>query len=160
DDKPHPACPRSLLKRVIARAEAKGLLPKVGAEFEFWVVRETSDSLEQKAFKQLTPLSPGMFGYSWLRTGQHQHFVHEVLEACESFDIPTEAMRTEPGPGVSEAAIRYGTALEAADRAALFKTLLKEIASHHGLCATFMAKWNAALPGSSGHLHQSLWDST
>jgi glutamine synthetase len=23
---------------------------------------------------------------------------------------------------------------------------------------TFMAKWNPALPGSSGHIHQSLWD--
>ena len=23
---------------------------------------------------------------------------------------------------------------------------------------TFMAKWNAELPGSSGHIHQSLWD--
>ena len=50
------------------------------------------------------------------------------------------------------------TALAAADKAALFKTAVKEIAFRHGLIPTFMAKWNPDLPGSSGHLHQSLWD--
>jgi glutamine synthetase len=40
----------------------------------------------------------------------------------------------------------------------LFKTVVKEIAGRHGLTPTFMAKWNPDLPGSSGHLHQSLWD--
>ncbi|MGH9452895.1 MAG: glutamine synthetase family protein, partial [Terriglobia bacterium] len=38
------------------------------------------------------------------------------------------------------------------------KSGIKQIASRHGLIATFMAKWNAKLPGASGHLHQSLWD--
>ncbi|HEY3234215.1 MAG TPA: glutamine synthetase, partial [Polyangiaceae bacterium] len=43
------------------------------------------------------------------------------------------------------------------DKAALFKTAMKQIAHRHGLSVTFMAKWNADLPGASGHLHQSLW---
>jgi glutamine synthetase len=47
--------------------------------------------------------------------------------------------------------------LAAADRAALFKTAVKEIAARHGAIPTFMAKVSSALPGSSGHLHQSLW---
>ena len=50
-------------------------------------------------------------------------------------------------------------AVAAADKAALFKTAVKEIAARHSLIPTFMAKWNPDLPGSSGHLHQSLWDS-
>ncbi len=159
EGKPHPACPRSLLKRIVARAESQGYRPMIGAEFEFWVFRETPKSLQDKDFQKLEPLSPGMYGYSWLRTGQNQDFVHELLDACDGFDLPIEACHTETGPGVYEVAIRYSTALEAADRAALFKTLAKEVASHHGLSVTFMAKWNASLPGSSGHLHQSLWDS-
>jgi glutamine synthetase len=48
--------------------------------------------------------------------------------------------------------------LAAADKAALFKTTLKQICARHDLSVTFMAKWNADLPGSSGHIHQSLWD--
>jgi glutamine synthetase len=34
---------------------------------------------------------------------------------------------------------------------------MKQICFERGLSVTFMAKWNAELPGSSGHLHQSLW---
>lgn len=160
DGKPHAACPRGLLKRIVARAESQGYLPFVGAEFEFWVFKETPDSLRQKDYRQLTPISQDMFGYSWLRTAQHQDFVRGLLDACERFDIPVEGFHTETGPGVYEVALKYGPALLMADRAALFKTLAKEVAHKHGLCVTFMAKWSSTLPGSSGHLHQSLWDST
>ena len=48
--------------------------------------------------------------------------------------------------------------MEAADRAVLFKSSVKQIAKQHGIIATFMAKFNETLPGCSGHVHQSLWD--
>lgn len=160
DGKAHFACPRSLLKRVVARAEASGYLPLFGAEFEFWVFKESSESMREKRYQGLTPLSPGMYGYSWLRTGQHKDFVHALMDACEKFAINIEGFHTETGPGVYEVAIKYAPAVQAADQAALFKTLAKQVAHELGLSLTFMAKWNAELPGSSGHLHQSLWDST
>ena len=61
-----------------------------------------------------------------------------------------------PGPGVIEAAIRVDDALEAADKAALFKTVAKILAQRRGWMATFMAKWSNDWPGQSGHLHMSL----
>jgi glutamine synthetase len=155
--KPHPACPRSLLKKVIAHAASKGLRATFGAEFEFWVFKETPESLQEKGFRGLLPLSPGMFGYSWLRAEQHKAFCHAILDEMAAFDIALEALHTETGPGVYEVAIRYDDALRAADKAALFKTQMKSLAARHGLAVTFMAKWNHDLPGSSGHLHQSLW---
>src|SRR4051795_7666731 len=118
DGKAHFACPRGLLKRVVARAEASGYVPSFGAEFEFWVFRETPQTMRDKGYQNLEPLTPGMFGYSWLRTGQHKDFVHELLDACENFDIPIEALHTETGPGVYEVALKYGLALDMADRAA------------------------------------------
>lgn len=154
----HPVCPRGLLKTIVARAEAAGLRPKFAAEFEFWVFRETADSLHQKGFRDLQPISPGMFGYSWVRQGQNSDFIHDIVDTMAGYDIEIEGIHTETGPGVYEAAIRYDDAVRAADKAALFKTTVKQIATRHGLSVTFMAKWNAALPGSSGHLHQSLWD--
>jgi glutamine synthetase len=99
-----------------------------------------------------------MFGYSWLREGQHQALVDDILDTCEAYDIEIEGIHTETGPGVWEAAIRYDDVLEAADKAALFKTTVKHICARHDLTATFMAKWSPDLPGSSGHIHQSLWD--
>jgi glutamine synthetase len=97
-----------------------------------------------------------MFGYSWLRTGQDSELVGDLLETCRAFDINVEGLHTETGPGVYEAAIAAGSALEVADQAALFKTLVKEVAHRHGLSVTFMAKWSSTLPGSSGHVHLSL----
>lgn len=155
---PHPACPRNLLKSVIDRATQAGFSAKFSAEFEFWVFQETPESLREKDFRGLDPLSHGMFGYSWLREGQHQALVDDILDTCEAYDIDIEAIHTETGPGVWEAALRYDDVLAAADKAALFKTTLKQICSRHDLSVTFMAKWNADLPGSSGHIHQSLWD--
>jgi glutamine synthetase len=74
------------------------------------------------------------------------------------FEVPLEGLHTETGPGVYEAAIRYASVGEAADRAVLFKTAVKEIAYRHGIMATFMAKISETLPGCGGHVHQSLWD--
>jgi glutamine synthetase len=157
DGSPHPACPRGLLQQVIARARSQGYAPVLAAEFEFFVFRETSASLHAKGFRGLESLSPGMFGYSWVREGQHADLCHAILDDLERFDIPVEGLHTETGPGVYEVAIKYDEALRAADKAALFKTAMKLVAARLGYSVTFMAKWNAALPGSSGHLHQSLW---
>ncbi len=160
DGAPHPACPRNLLKSVRQRAADAGFVSRFSAEFEFWVFQETPDSLHRKGFRELDPLSPGMFGYSWLRQGQHQVLVDDILDTCAAYDIEIEGIHTETGPGVWEAAIRYDDVLEAADKAALFKTTVKHICARHDLSATFMAKWSPDLPGSSGHIHQSLWDAS
>lgn len=154
---PHPGCPRSLLRRMIERAQNLGYEPRFAAEFEFFLFRETRESLRDKGFTGLSPLDPGMFGYSWVRSGQDSALMRDILDGTSAFDIEIEGLHTETGPGVYEAAIRYDDALRAADKAALFKTVMKQIAARHGLSVTFMAKWNAELPGCSGHLHQSLW---
>src|SRR5450432_492103 len=76
---PHPACPRSVLKRVIAQAEALGFSAKVGAEYEFFLFKESRDSLVAKGFQGLVPIDPGMFGYSWVRSGQDSELMREIL---------------------------------------------------------------------------------
>ncbi|CAN5162220.1 glutamine synthetase [soil metagenome] len=157
DGRPHPACPRSLLKAIIGKSNAAGYRPVFAAEFEFFMFRETPPSLAEKGFRKLESLSPGMFGYSWVREGQNSELCHAILDEMEAFDIPIEALHTETGPGVYEVAIRYDEALRMADKAALFKTGMKQLCHRRGVMPTFMAKWNAELPGSSGHLHQSLW---
>ncbi len=154
---PHPACPRSLFRRVLDRAMGLGFSAKFACEFEFFLFHETPHSLHEKGFQELTSLTPGMFGYSWVREGQQHKLMSDILDGMRAFDVEIEALHTECGPGVYEVAIRYDEALRAADKAALFKVGMKQIAHDHGLSVTFMAKWNASLPGSSGHLHQSLW---
>jgi len=97
-----------------------------------------------------------MFGYSVLRASQNAPMVLDLIEHMEGFGIPLEGFHTETGPGVYEAAITVDDGVAAADKAVLFKTAAKEITARHGIMPTFMAKWNSNLPGSSGHVHQSL----
>lgn len=158
DGSPYEASPRQLLQRVAKKARTLGFQPKFGAEYEYFIFRETPQSLREKGFLNPTPLTPGMFGYSWLRSSANSALVHAILDACNGFGIEIEGMHTETGPGVYETAIRYDELEKAADKAVLFKTVVKEVCQRHGLVASFMAKWNARLPGCSGHVHQSLWD--
>jgi glutamine synthetase len=158
DGSPFEPSPRQLLARVGRRARALGFLPRVGSEYEYFVFRETPQSLREKGFRDLATLTPGMFGYSWLRSSANAGLVHAILDGLDAFGVPVEGMHTETGPGVYETAVLYDDLERAADKSALFKTAVKEICARHGLTACFMAKWNASLPGCSGHLHQSLWD--
>jgi glutamine synthetase len=156
EEKPLPVCPRQLLRSIITQCEAMGYAPYFSQEFEWFNFNETPESLEAKAYRDPTPLTPGMFGYSILRSTLKNDFMNDLFELLKQFDVPLEGLHTETGPGVYEAAIMYAPALEAADRAILFKTAVKEIAYKHGIMASFMAKWNENLPGCSGHVHQSL----
>lgn len=152
-----PACPRSLMKRIAAQAEQMGYRAEMAQEFEWFNFRETPQTIQQKGFRDLEPLTPGMFGYSILRPSLENAFYNDLFDNLGRFGIPLEGLHTETGPGVYEAAIHHDTALAAADKAVLFKTAVKEIAYRHGIVATFMAKLSADLPGCSGHIHQSLW---
>ena len=114
DGTPHPACPRSLLKSVLARAKALGYSASFAVELEFYLFKETPHSLEAKGFRGLESLSPGMFGYSWVREGQNSALCHAIQDEMAAFDIPIEALHTETGPGVYEVALRYDDALRMA----------------------------------------------
>lgn len=153
----HEICPRQLLQKTIAAATAAGFEAKFSQEFEWFNFIETPKTFAEKEGKHLTPLTPGMFGYSILRSSERNDFFSALFNQLKEFDIPLEGLHTETGPGVYEAAIAYSGVLLAADNASLFKTAVKEIGYKHGILASFMTKINEQLPGCSGHVHQSLW---
>ena len=155
---PSAICPRQLVKRILNDAKKQGYTPIFSQEFEWYNFAETPQTVNDKQFKNLIPLTPGMFGYSILRSGLNNGFFTDLFDSLKKFNIPLEGLHTETGPGTYEAAIAYAGIVEAADRAVLFKSSVKEIAYKHGIMATFMAKINENLPGCGGHVHQSLWD--
>ncbi len=158
DDKgtPSPASPRQLLKRVLQRADEMGYAATCAVEYEFFIYDETPRALAERGYHEPKPMDRGMFGYSWLRTSEASTLMHALLEQTAAYDVLVEGLHTETGPGVFEAALRYSDAQLAADRAALFKTIVKEICLRHDVMASFMAKPQRGMPGCSGHTHQSL----
>jgi glutamine synthetase len=151
-------CPRTLLKEISKQSIEMGYKPLFANEFEWFNFRETPQTLKEKNYNNPTPLSPGMFGYSILRSSLNISYFDDLYNQLYAFGVPLEGLHTETGDGVYEASIEYTDIVEAADRGILLKTGIKEIAYQHEIIASFMAKWNNNLPGCSGHIHQSLWD--
>lgn len=149
-------CPRSLLRRIIRKADAMEFDAYAALEYEFFMFDETPDSVRAKGFRNLKPITPDYFGYSIIRNTVNAELYHQILNMGEIMDFPIESLHTETGPGVIEAALAVDQVEAAGDKAALFKTFMKVLAQRNNMMATFMAKWSPNYPGQSGHIHLSL----
>ena len=139
DDSDHPLCPRTRLRSVLQRLEAQGLKVRAGFEYEFFVFDETAHTVRAKGYRNLTPITPGNFGYSVLRTSALGSEFSQFMNYCADIECELEGLHCETGPGVWEAALVSQEGLEAADRASLFKTLTKGYFQRREMLATFMA---------------------
>ena len=157
DGKPYPVCPRQLLKSVLDKGDDMGYKVKAAFEYEFFMFNETSQSVREKNYQNLSPFTEGMFGYSIIRNSVNSELFHDFIDMSEQMDFALEGIHTETGPGVIEACIAVDDGIKAADKASLFKTFSKVLAQRHELMATYMAKWSPDFPGQSGHMHHSLW---
>lgn len=114
--------------------------------------------LKENPPHSLPSLTEGMFGYSLTRTVHNQDYFYDIFNTCQAFKCDIEGWHTESGPGVYEAALEFGEIRQMADRASLFKYVVKSVATKHGITPCFMAKPKQGLPGNSGHMHVSLVD--
>lgn len=149
--------PRTVLRRVVERARAMGFEPLMAAEFEFRIFREDQESLREKRFSDLRPLNPGFNCYSISHASIDEDVVGAIRRYMDAYGVEVEGYNREHGEGMYEMNLRYGPALESADRAMLFKSGAKEICAQAGAVPTFMAKYSDEMDGCSGHIHQSLW---
>ena len=152
DGSPYEVDPRGALRRAIAGYADLGLSPVVGPELEFYLCAPD-------------PSAPN--GYRrYVDNDSHVYTVGEVadpkgvltmmLDACVDMGLGAIAANHEYGRSQFEINLRHGGALDAADRAFRFKSVVKDIAAREGLLATFIGKpWNDD-EGSGFHLHISL----
>jgi glutamine synthetase len=150
DGEPLPADPRGILKRAIAEAEQRGLALKCGHELEFFLFRRTRRGLERYV------TAPGLV-YRMDPRVDPRGVIRAMEDAVRGLGLPLVCVNQEYDPSQWEINTRYDDALQAADDAHLLKLAIKEIASMHGLVATFMGRPMEG--GTSGyHLHISAQD--
>lgn len=152
-----PVSPRTILKRQVERAAAMGLAVKAGSELEYYVLRDSWESLADRGW----PI-PKAFGYYnedyHLLQATKAEPLHRLLRnLMTEARIPIEFSKGEAANGQHEVNIRYDHVLESADRTVIFKHGAKEIAYLNNWGITFMAKPDHRWTGSSGHLHMSIW---
>jgi glutamine synthetase len=149
--------PRTILRRQVERAEAMGFDPQMATELEFYLLRESYDELRDRDHPVPAPFGWYNEDYQLLQATRGESLYRRLRNEMTAAGIPIEFSKGEAAAGQHEINIHYSGALEAADRATLFKHGAKEIAWQGGRAITFMSKPHHDWTGSSGHIHASLW---
>ena len=152
-----PHSPRAILKKQIARLEARGMKAFMASELEFFLFRESYEEALEKGHNNLTPISGYNEDYHILQTTKEEDVMRAIRKGLQGADIPVENSKGEAAAGQEEINVRYADALTMADRHVIIKNGCKEIAWTKGRSISFMAKWSFDTSGSSSHIHQSLW---
>ena len=151
-----PEGPRTMLRRAVDKAAAMGFQPRFAVEYEVFIYY-ADDAASPPSPATLTPVSRTRNAYSLIRLPALRALFETFMQRMEAVGTPVVSMHTELGHGAIEFALAHAPPLAAADGAMRAKTYLKEVCAERGMVATFMAKLDADLPGSGGHVHQSLW---
>ena len=139
--------PRQALLRQVERAAAIGINLQVGTELEFYLLDPDTGR----------PRDKGNDCYGLARAAELEPVLGPMRRELAEMGIPIEQSNPEYAAGQVEVNIRYDSAMIAADRMVMFRSLVKQLAARHGLNATFMAKPFIDESGNGFHLHYSLW---
>ncbi|MCA1687821.1 MAG: type I glutamate--ammonia ligase [Actinobacteria bacterium] len=148
DGDPYVGDPRHVLRRALERAGEMGFDNFFcGPELEYFYFRDSAgtEPLDYGGYFDLTTLDAA----TTLR--------RETVMALQDFGIDVEYSHHEVGISQHEIDLRFDGALEMADKVMTYKTVVKEIATKHGVYATFMPKPMIDQNGSGMHTHQSLF---
>jgi glutamine synthetase len=153
DDRPCPLCPRSELKRQIAKLNALGYDARFALELEFHVLPTPIDKIRQGQWSTVETVSKDVHCYSVYEGHFHEPLYRQIRHW---FADAVEGGGSEWGQGQIEITLKACDPLAMADRVIAFKTAVKQAAAGLGMSATFMAKIHENMSGCSGHIHQSL----
>ncbi len=148
DGQPWEACPRTFLKRMVARLAEQGMRAEAAVEHEFYLARKEGD--------KYVPADDSLC-YSSRGLDEQAEVMDAILAALEAEGVSIELFHTELGPAQQELSIHYADALRAADNVCLVRETARGVARAFDLLATFAPKPFLDQAGSGAHIHLSLW---
>ncbi|MEL6759585.1 MAG: type I glutamate--ammonia ligase [Myxococcota bacterium] len=150
DGNPFPGDPRNALRRAVDTAKDQGYTANFGPEAEFFLFERNPDGTpttithDRGAYFDLAPVDLGEVAR------------REIVNTLEQMGFEVEAAHHEVAPGQHEIDFKYADGLTTADNILVFKHVVKTVALHYNLHATFMPKPLYGENGSGMHVHQSL----
>lgn len=155
----------TILQRAVDRLEAHGLRAVMGLEVEFQVF-ELVDAARDHADATMPPRPPLTRGVNqgWQYLTETRYDAAEPLldklrRGAEALGLPVLSVEIEMGPSQFEFTFEAADPMTTADRAVLFRTMVKEICARDGYLASFMAKPRLENAVANGwHIHQSVTD--
>jgi len=143
DGSPHVACPRSVLKKAVARAAEMGFEYRTRPELEWYYVAG-EEPADRGSYMDTLPYD----AHSMLR--------RSTMDDVQSMGCSVKTIHHENGPGQQEFEFVAGSALRMADDVQTAKMVVKMTAHVDGITATFMPKPFPQEAGSGMHIHQYL----
>ena len=156
------ADPRHVLSAVIERLAELRLKPTIAIEYEFYLLDG-----EAAARDEIRPAASPSSAFRAHQTNvygvddlyEFEELLSDIHAACQLQSLPAETFVSEYAAGQFEINLHHcEDALKACDQAILLERCIKQMARHHGLVATFMAKPFAEQAGSGLHVHVSMLD--
>ena len=139
--------PRGVLKRNLNEAKKLGYTFNIGPELEYFYFRNPggTEILDKGGYFDLTPMDIG------------QDLRRQTVLMLEKMGIHVEYWHHEVANSQHEIDLRYNDALTMSDNVMTYRTVVKEVAMHSNLYATFMPKPMYGVAGSGMHTHMSLF---
>lgn len=150
--------PREILKKQIERADQMGFLVNCASELEFFPFKKNAKKNWDEKYKKLK--LNGMYpeDYNLMVGDRNEDFIYHIRKALNHSGLRVETSKGEAADSQHEINIGYSDALTMADNHVYYKLICKYIAEKHNKSVTFMAKPFHDKPGSSCHIHLSLFD--
>ncbi len=155
EGEPWPYCPRTILRRQLARAKELGYDFKIGLELEYFLVQRNDDGSIRIADSADTLDKPC---YDMAGLTRRYDFLTTISRYCNEMGWGNYANDHEDANGQFEQNFTYDDALVSCDRAIFFRYMVHTLAERDGMIATFMPKPFTQLTGNGCHFHMSLWD--
>jgi glutamine synthetase len=149
-----PYDPRTILRRQLERARSMGYEFMLGAELEYFLVKQRDDGSIELADPLDTLDQPC---YDMRGLTRNLDFVSEVADNLTALGWNNYATDHEDANGQFEQNFDFADALTTCDRAIFFRYMVESLAQARGLIATFMPKPFSHLTGNGCHFHMSLW---
>jgi glutamine synthetase len=151
DEEPFVGCPRTTLKRQVARAKKLGFAMMAGCETEFFLFEKAADGApttithDAGAYFDLGPVDKG------------EEIRRVIIEQLVEMGLEVESAHHEVATGQHEIDFKYADALITADNLTTFKFIVRNVANRYGFVASFMPKPIQGINGSGMHTSQSLF---
>lgn len=151
DGEPWEACPRSFLKRMLARLAEHHMRAEVGVEHEFYLARDVEGQYVPADYSPC---------YSSIGMDEQAMVVDGILAALEAQGFAVELFHPELGPAQQELSMKHADALRAADQVLHVRETVRGVARLFKLYASFAPKPFLDQGGNGAHIHLSLWGTT
>jgi glutamine synthetase len=154
DGRPWPSDPRTALVDAVEELKAAGIRLEVAFEQEFTLLTAGGP-----------PGSPGDGipappPFSLRAHRLAEPFGSALVQALTDADMAPETWLPEYGTGQFEITIRPADPVTAGDRAILVREIVRDLATAHGMNATFAPVPRPDAVGNGVHVHLSLWDAS